>query len=788
MKKVVVISLLFLQINFVFSQLNMSLLGQFPYSGKGSGSDIWGYVDEFGNEYAIVGLQTGVSIVDVTNPSSLNEVFWTTGANTIWRDMKTWNNKAYITNEGGNGLMIIDLDPLPASTALTVTNYTGSTYPFTTAHNLYIDENGYAYIFGAKPGVGGAIILNLNVPTTDPNFEIGIYNDYYLHDGMVRGDTLWGGAINDGFFVVVDVSTKSLPITKATQATPNSSSHNCWISDDGKTLFTADEKINAYLASFDVSDITNISELDRIQSSPGMNVVAHNTHFINNFIVTSYYADGVVIHDVSDPSVMVEVGNYDTSPAFSGGSFDGCWGVYPWLPSGNIIANDIENGLYVLGVNYVRASYLKGNVTNFNTTAPINGVTVQIITSNSTSTNVIGDYKIGVATAGSYDVVFSKIGFYPDTIFNANLTSGNTTIVDMQLIPLIPFSFQVQIIDAITLNSIPNVNIRIENTSFISTVATDTLGVYTFTNFTDSNYTITAGKWGYRTACEIFFLDTSTNTITIALTPGYYDDFSFDYNWTVSGTATTGIWEIGEPVGTLFSSNQANPDFDVNSDCNIEAFITGNAGGNFTNDDVDNGETILTSPVFDATIYSNPVINYYSWFFNKGGSPFNDYMTVKLSNGTNTITIDSIISTSSGNSSWISKSVQISNYLTPTNNMRIIVSVNDIPAENIVEGGFDVFEVTEGLVSTNEPKQNNVNVVNIFPNPFSKLINVQFLNNSHTSAIQIQIVDVAGRLVDKFDFTNENNIQLQNNYKKGVYLMNIYENGLLIKNQKMIKY
>ena len=140
LKKLLVAVVIFLQIQISFAQLNMSLLGQYDYPGsRGDVSDIWGYVDEMGNEYAIVGNETGVSIVNVTNPSNLVEVFYTPGANTIWRDMKTWNDKAYITNEGGNGLMIIDLAPLPGSTALTVTNYAGSTYPFTTAHNLYID-------------------------------------------------------------------------------------------------------------------------------------------------------------------------------------------------------------------------------------------------------------------------------------------------------------------------------------------------------------------------------------------------------------------------------------------------------------------------------------------------------------------------------------------------------------------------------------------------------------------------------------------------------------------------
>ncbi len=57
--------------------------------------------------------------------------------------------------------------------------------------------------------------------------------------------------------------------------------------------------------------------------------------------MTAYYRDGVVITDVTNPSVMVKTGEYDTSP-LSGSGYNGSWGVYPYLPSGNIIASDME--------------------------------------------------------------------------------------------------------------------------------------------------------------------------------------------------------------------------------------------------------------------------------------------------------------------------------------------------------------------------------------------------------------------------------------------------------------
>lgn len=154
-----------------YAQLNMNLVGQLSWpASRGALSDIWGYVDGNGNEYALVGLETGTSIVDISNPSSPVEVFWSPGANTIWRDLKVWNQHVYITNEGSNGLKIIDMSNLPgAITAGDVYQFTGVSYPFSSAHDIYIDENGYAYIMGADFQTGGAIILDLNVNPKVPD-------------------------------------------------------------------------------------------------------------------------------------------------------------------------------------------------------------------------------------------------------------------------------------------------------------------------------------------------------------------------------------------------------------------------------------------------------------------------------------------------------------------------------------------------------------------------------------------------------------------------------------------
>ena len=86
----------------------------------------------------------------------------------------------------------------------------------------------------------------------------------------------------------------------------------------------------------------NIQEVDRIQSNPGSLSIPHNTHFDNNFLITSWYRDGTTVHDVTYPNNMIQVAYYD-SYSGSGDGFDGCWGTYPFLPSGLIISSDIKS-------------------------------------------------------------------------------------------------------------------------------------------------------------------------------------------------------------------------------------------------------------------------------------------------------------------------------------------------------------------------------------------------------------------------------------------------------------
>lgn len=386
--------------------LNLELVDQLEYVDSGVTvilNDIWGYEDEAGDEYAIVGLRTGVSIVALDYPGGMKEVVRIPGPTSVWRDIKTYGDYAFVVHDAlssgeSQGLLIIDLRDIENGNAPYFSVYPNQ---ITRAHNIYIDENGIAYLAGADFAKGGAFILDVTNPY-DVQY-LGMYNEFYLHDCVVRGDTLWGGAIYAGSLVAVDVSDKANTKQIGFEYTPNLFTHNCWFSDNGKTIFTTDEKSNSYVASYDVSDLENIKFLDKIQSIYSELTIPHNTHVYNDYLVNSYYRDGLQIVDAQYPDNLIDVGHYDTSPDYEGSGFNGAWGAYPFLSSKRILVSDMEKGLVVLKPKYTRGSYLHINVESFETGLPLPGAEINL-NNIQEIVNVSGELKTGVAVPGNYEV------------------------------------------------------------------------------------------------------------------------------------------------------------------------------------------------------------------------------------------------------------------------------------------------------------------------------------------------------------------------------------------------
>lgn len=430
------------------AQYNITLKSTLSIGTNGY-SNIWGY-KQGNKEYALLGctgsssLTDACAIIDVTAPTQPVTLFKVPGPRSTWREIRTWQHYAYITTEGADttfGVTIVDLQYLPDS--IKTKQYTAGR-KLGDVHALHID-NGYLYLYGGSNKISnsGALILNLADPW-NPTVA-GAYTAHYVHDGIVKNNKLYASEIYGGNFAIIDVSNKANPVILNTQITPFAFTHNTWLSSNNNFLYTTDEKSDAYVAAYDVSNPLNIVEVDRYRHNNSNGSIPHNTYILNDslatgyntdFLLTSYYTDGVTIVDAARPDNLVEVGHYDTTP-LSGENFKGAWGVYSYLPSGNILVSDMQLGMFTLKPTYMRACYLEGNVTDIATSLAVPNVTVKFLANGQSKTGKLnGTYKTGIVTQGTHDVLFTAPE-YQDKVVTVNLVRGQVVTQNVQLEPII---------------------------------------------------------------------------------------------------------------------------------------------------------------------------------------------------------------------------------------------------------------------------------------------------------------------------------------------------------------
>jgi len=114
---------------------NVPFLANFDDYHSTGYNDCWGYTASNGREYALLGVLNGTSIIDITDTDNLNEIAFIPSSNSTWKDIKTYQHYAYVVNETGGGLQIIDLSNLPGSASL-INTWNG----INASHNIYIDE------------------------------------------------------------------------------------------------------------------------------------------------------------------------------------------------------------------------------------------------------------------------------------------------------------------------------------------------------------------------------------------------------------------------------------------------------------------------------------------------------------------------------------------------------------------------------------------------------------------------------------------------------------------------
>ena len=331
----------------------------------------------------------------------------------------------------------------------------------------------------------------------------------------------------------------------------------------------------------------------------------------------------------------------------------------------------------------------------------------------------MGGYATGIFSPGTYAVKYSKVGYFPQTV-NVILNQGQTTIQDIQLVPIPPFNLTVTVLEEGTLQPIPDAQILFSAPLIDHTGITNGLGQENLVLYYQDFYEVYIGIWGHVSACSTLLIDQNTGSVQFILPVGYFDDFKMDLGWTVNSSAISGRWELGSPNTT---NSGSAPALDAEYDCGISAYITGNDMSLDPDyDDVDGGYTTLISPTMDLTSYTDPYINFNRWFYCYYGAIPNDTLKILLINGVNSAVVD-MIGGEVYQPSWQFRGIRIADFLPLSNSMQLIVRVSDYdPDVNITEAGFDRFFVSEGDVTgISEAAQD----FRVYPNPFQEAITIE---------------------------------------------------------------
>lgn len=613
------------------------------------GNDCWGYVSPSGREYALMGLNSGLGVVDITDPVNPNILGTIDHPDSPWADVKTFGEYAYVVNESGGGVQIIDLSDVDnGNIALVGSTSVGGAA--STSHNIAINtDSGYAYLCGSNGQNGGLIALDLSDPT-NPTFA-GAYNDLYVHDAEIVSFTdgpnagreiafcFVGGAGLD----IVDVTNKSnmFRISRTTYAGLNYS-HQGWFDRENNIVYLNDEldEVNGAVpvTTTRVFDVSSLSAPNFIGSfTTGLPVIDHNLYTRDGFVFEANYRSGLRIFDATDnPANPVEVGFFDTFSGPDDVGFDGAWSVYPFFPSGNVIVSDIQGGLFVLDPSFAIAGGVPA--------------TIELLSSPPEVLQPAGQsLQVNVATIGG-----ALLDGSPQLIVDDGESVQATDLIDngngefTALFPPLPCAATVE---------------------------------YYFSALTADGVTVNEPL----SAPALTFSGIVASEESLVFT----DDFETDIGWSVGAptdTATTGIWERVDPNPT-----DAQPGFDNPEGEGTLCYITGNApiGAGLGANDVDDGATTLTSPQLDASGDGVAFVEYYRWFSNDtGANPGSDTLRVSISDDNGQTWVD-LEETAENANAWVRKRFRIDEFVEPTDRIRLRFVAADEDPGSIVEAGVD---------------------------------------------------------------------------------------------------
>lgn len=643
-----------------------------------NGNSCWGYVSPSGREYAIMGLHRGTIFIEITDPQNPTYVGFVDGPDSLWRDMKTFQDHCYAISEGGSGIQIISMANIDG-----VTNRIQHVGNITTGgtaatHTLFINEaTGRLYRCGG--GSNGLRIYTLVPATgfpaaskTNPGF-MGSWTDRYVHECQVLSYTTGPYAGKEIVFACSEngppYSNPGLDILDVTSVgsivnlypprvtwPSGAFSHQIWVSPDRRYGYINDELDES---NFGIACRTVIVDLrflvDGAFTTPsvagfyqnGNPSVDHNLYVNGNLILASNYRSGLRIFCVDDPLAPAEIGFFDTYPANDSPNFNGLWNNYSFFPSGTVIGSDIERGLFIWDITGVTTTlaiaYPQGRPS---TVAPAGGTTMQVSIA---PPSACGSAIVAPGTA----------------LLHVNSGSGWTST------PLAALG------GSLYQATFPPTPCSANVSYYVS--VENTLGAQ-FNDPVDAPGTVHSAI--------------SANGFNVVAN----HDFEVAAGWTVGDpgspdNATTGLWQRADPEAT-----GAQPGDDHSPPPGTLCWVTGPlAGTGVGSHDVDGGKTTLMSPTFNTTGMADPRITYWRWYSNTAGSaPNADIFVIDISNnnGASWVNAETVGPTGPQTSGgWFQHTFRIADFVTPTAQIKLRFVASDFGDGSIVEALIDDFQL-----------------------------------------------------------------------------------------------
>jgi hypothetical protein len=291
----------------------------------------------------------GLTVFDVSdkahpvfrkNVTLAGDIYW----NAVWA-----KGDALYVGSGNHGVLVFDITD-PADPKM-VRGVPGDTFD---VHTIYVDGD---RMYAQAAGANQVLIFDVSKPLepvllnryTVPADDNGLG---YPHDSFAYENRLYINQMGQGYYVL-DVSDASNPKPLGSYTYDvelyNPTHANAVGTFGGRTIaFEGGESLNAHLRVLDVSDPAHIVKIGEYTMRPQTSI--HNMVLVGKRLYVAWYAEGLRVLDVSNPTQLKEIAYANTykdvDEGFADGLFVGAIGIR--VPGdGYVYVVDMTRGLLI---------------------------------------------------------------------------------------------------------------------------------------------------------------------------------------------------------------------------------------------------------------------------------------------------------------------------------------------------------------------------------------------------------------------------------------------------------